>query len=124
MSVPVIAFFNNKGGIGKTSMVYHLSWMFADRGMRVIAADLDPQCNLTAAFLDDDRLTTGNSAFVRARINPRRIQHRYWSSLDSAPLVDRRFGHLSAADLVSRQLEQMWAMASGSNRRLIVAVPS
>lgn len=56
MSIPVIAFFNNKGGVGKTSMVYHLSWMFADRGLRVIAADFDPQSNLTAAFLDEDRL--------------------------------------------------------------------
>ena len=56
MSIPVIAFFNNKGGVGKTSMVYHLSWMFADRGLRVIASDLDPQSNLTAAFLDEDRL--------------------------------------------------------------------
>jgi chromosome partitioning protein len=56
MSIPVIAFFNNKGGVGKTSMVYHLSWMFADRGLRVIAADLDPQSNLTAAFLEEDRL--------------------------------------------------------------------
>jgi cellulose biosynthesis protein BcsQ len=56
MSIPVIAFFNNKGGVGKTTMVYHLSWMFADRGLRVIAADLDPQSNLTAAFLDEDRL--------------------------------------------------------------------
>lgn len=56
MSVPVIAFFNNKGGVGKTSLVYHLSWMFADRGTRVIAADLDPQGNLTSAFLDEDRL--------------------------------------------------------------------
>ena len=56
MSIPVIAFFNNKGGVGKTSMVYHLSWMFADQGLRVIAADLDPQGNLTAAFLDEDRL--------------------------------------------------------------------
>ncbi|MFH0938785.1 MAG: AAA family ATPase [Planctomycetota bacterium] len=56
MSIPVIAFFNNKGGVGKTSMVYHLSWMFADRGLRVIAADLDPQSNLTAAFLDEERL--------------------------------------------------------------------
>jgi len=56
MSIPVIAFFNNKGGVGKTSMVYHLAWMFADRGLRVIAADLDPQDNLTAAFLDEDRL--------------------------------------------------------------------
>jgi cellulose biosynthesis protein BcsQ len=56
MSIPVIAFFNNKGGVGKTSMVYHLSWMFFHRGLRVIAADLDPQSNLTAAFLDEDRL--------------------------------------------------------------------
>jgi len=56
MSIPVVAFFNNKGGVGKTSMVYHLAWMFSDRGFRVIAADLDPQCNLTASFLDDDRI--------------------------------------------------------------------
>jgi len=56
MSVPVIAFFNNKGGVGKTSMVYHLSWMFADCGLRIVAADLDPQANLTAAFLDEERL--------------------------------------------------------------------
>lgn len=56
MSAPVIALFNNKGGVGKTSLVYHLAWMYADLGKRVIAADLDPQANLTAAFLDDDRL--------------------------------------------------------------------
>lgn len=56
MSIPVIAFFNNKGGVGKTSMVYHLAWMFADLGKRVIAGDLDPQANLSAAFLDEDRL--------------------------------------------------------------------
>jgi cellulose biosynthesis protein BcsQ len=54
----VIAFFNNKGGVGKTSLVYHLSWMYADRGLRVVAADLDPQGNLTSAFLDEDRLET------------------------------------------------------------------
>ncbi|MEO8971350.1 MAG: AAA family ATPase [Ktedonobacteraceae bacterium] len=56
MSIPIIGFFNNKGGVGKTSLVYHLSWMYSDLGLRVIAADLDPQANLTAAFLDEDRL--------------------------------------------------------------------
>lgn len=56
MSVPVIAFFNNKGGVGKTSLVYHVAWMLSDQGYRVVAADLDPQGNLSAAFLDDDRL--------------------------------------------------------------------
>jgi cellulose biosynthesis protein BcsQ len=56
VSTPVIAFFNNKGGVGKTSMVYHLSWMYADLGLNLLAADLDPQANLTAAFLDEERL--------------------------------------------------------------------
>jgi cellulose biosynthesis protein BcsQ len=56
MSVPVIGFFNNKGGVGKTSLVYHLAWMFADLGKKVLAADLDPQANLTAAFIEEERL--------------------------------------------------------------------
>lgn len=51
-----LAFFNNKSGVGKTSLVYHLAWMYADLGLSVVAADLDPQANLTSMFLDDDRL--------------------------------------------------------------------
>lgn len=51
-----IAFFNNKGGVGKTSLVYHLAWMFADHSVKTLAIDLDPQANLTAMFLDEDRL--------------------------------------------------------------------
>lgn len=56
MTPPIIAFFNNKGGVGKTSLVYHLAWMYNDLGVKVVAADLDPQANLTAAFLTVDRL--------------------------------------------------------------------
>lgn len=53
-----VAFFNNKGGVGKTTLTYHLAWMFHHLGLRVLVADLDPQANLTAAFLDDERLDT------------------------------------------------------------------
>ena len=56
MTVPVLTFFNNKGGVGKTSLVYHLAWMFSEGGKRVLACDLDPQANLTASFLDEDAL--------------------------------------------------------------------
>ncbi|NOT69380.1 MAG: AAA family ATPase [Methylophilaceae bacterium] len=51
-----VAFFNNKGGVGKTTLVYHLAWMLADKGIKTLVADLDPQANLTAMFLDEDRL--------------------------------------------------------------------
>ncbi len=53
-----IAFFNNKGGVGKTSLVYHLAWMYARLGVNVLAADLDPQANLTSMFLEDEKLET------------------------------------------------------------------
>jgi chromosome partitioning protein len=53
---PVVAFFNNKGGVGKTTLVYHLAWMMADLGISVLAVDLDPQANLTSVLLDEERV--------------------------------------------------------------------
>ena len=51
-----IAVFNNKGGVGKTSLVYHLAWMYANLDYDVVVADLDPQANLTTMFLSDEDL--------------------------------------------------------------------
>lgn len=51
-----IALFNNKGGVGKTTLTYHLANMVARLGWRVLAVDLDPQANLTSAFFDEDKL--------------------------------------------------------------------
>lgn len=56
MTSPVLTFFNNKGGVGKTSLIYHLAWMFASLHKRIVIIDLDPQANLTAAFLDEDKI--------------------------------------------------------------------
>ncbi|HEX9724547.1 MAG TPA: AAA family ATPase [Vicinamibacteria bacterium] len=56
MSVPVLTFFNNKGGVGKTSLVFHLAWMMSELGKRVVTVDLDPQANLTSAFLPEEDL--------------------------------------------------------------------
>ena len=49
------AFFNNKGGVGKTWLVYHLAWVYSDLGCRVVMVDLDPQANLSALCMDEDR---------------------------------------------------------------------
>lgn len=48
-----VAFFDNKAGLDRTSLVYHLAWMYADLGVTVVAADLDPQAKLTSMFLDE-----------------------------------------------------------------------
>jgi chromosome partitioning protein len=43
----VIAFANQKGGVAKTTTTLNLAVAFAERGLRVLAVDLDPQGNLT-----------------------------------------------------------------------------
>ena len=42
--------------MGKTSLVYHVAWMLSKLNHVVLAVDLDPQANLTAAFLDEGGL--------------------------------------------------------------------
>jgi chromosome partitioning protein len=71
----IVAFFNNKGGVGKTTLVYHLAWMYQRLGVPVVALDLDPQANLTAAFLDEDRLEglwleEGDSSTIAGVVQP------------------------------------------------------
>jgi chromosome partitioning protein len=53
-----IAFFNNKGGVGKTTLVYHFTYMLAELGYKCLAVDLDPQANLTSIFLTDEKLAS------------------------------------------------------------------
>jgi hypothetical protein len=75
------------------------------------------------ALLEEDRLITGNAAFAAARLKPRHIQNHYWDQLETGPLADKRFSHLSTADLVSRQLEQIWKSVAAHGDELVVAVP-
>lgn len=48
----VIAFFNNKGGVSKTTTCFHVGWKLADMGKSVVMVDLDPQCNLSGLALE------------------------------------------------------------------------
>ncbi|MBV7529394.1 ParA family protein [Chitinophaga sp. sic0106] len=51
----IITFFNNKGGVGKTTTVYNVAWMLSELGVKTVAIDLDPQSNLTSMFLSNER---------------------------------------------------------------------
>jgi chromosome partitioning protein len=56
MASPILTLFNPRGGSGKTFLTYHLAWMFAELGLRVLAVDLNPDADLTMAFLGEERL--------------------------------------------------------------------
>ncbi|MDH3533530.1 MAG: FHA domain-containing protein [Gammaproteobacteria bacterium] len=94
-----------------------------DAGISVLDAEKFLYREPGFALLDDAGLTTGSEAFAQFRIQPRRMQNHFWSDLRTEPLPDRRFQHLSAADLVSRQLEQIWSRVAAHGDRIVVAVP-
>ena len=48
--------FNNKGGVGKTTLTYNIAHMMARKGLRTVLLDYVPQCNLSAIALSEDRL--------------------------------------------------------------------
>lgn len=53
-----IAFFNNKGGVGKTSLVCSVAAiMVAEYGKRVLIIDCDPQSNTTQSLDMQNRIT-------------------------------------------------------------------
>jgi cellulose biosynthesis protein BcsQ len=51
-----ISIFNNKGGVGKTTLTFHLAHALAEMGHRTLIVDLDPQCNLTILGMEEERL--------------------------------------------------------------------
>jgi chromosome partitioning protein len=61
-SVPVIAFFNQKGGTAKTTSTLNVGAALAERGHKTLAIDLDPQASLTMA-LGVDVLTLESSSY-------------------------------------------------------------
>ncbi len=114
-----IAFFNNKGGVGKTTLVYHLAHMLVELGQRILMVDLDPQSNLTAMCLPEERLEalwSGDDAARQTVLGCVRPILRGVGDIREPHLEDLSAGlHLVAGDLgLSRfedRLSDAWPRA-------------
>lgn len=52
----VLSFFNNKGGVGKTTLTGNIASYFSrELKKRVLVMDCDPQCNITQYILGDEK---------------------------------------------------------------------
>ncbi len=52
----IISVFNNKGGVGKSTLSFHLGKALGLMGKKVLFVDLDPQCNLTISAMREREL--------------------------------------------------------------------
>ena len=68
-----IAIFNNKGGVGKTTLLANLaSFLGLVKNRKVLIVDADPQCNITQLLFSDeevDRLYSDKMTFTIDKIN-------------------------------------------------------
>lgn len=48
----MIAFYNNKGGVGKTSTAINIAYTLSRRQNRILLVDFDGQCNSSRFFTD------------------------------------------------------------------------
>jgi len=52
-----VVFFNNKGGVGKTTLLCNLAaFLSVERRKKVLVVDADPQCNTTTYMLIDEEV--------------------------------------------------------------------
>lgn len=61
----IITVFSHKGGVGKTTLVHNIGYILANKGLKVLLVDADPQMNLTAAvagFTDSVSYSESGSA--------------------------------------------------------------
>lgn len=83
-----IAIFNNKGGVGKTTLLANIaSYLCKKRNKRVLLVDADPQCNASIYTMDERFVETlyskTNPSTIYELIKPIRRGDQYteWSQL-------------------------------------------
>lgn len=100
----IFAICNQKGGVGKSTTIYHLTRAAILAGLRVLVIDADPQGNLTRALTDDvqeDDAAVADALSDRSTVTLTDILVQgIWEGLTVAPTVG---GMLSAVrdELVS-----------------------
>jgi chromosome partitioning protein len=66
----VVALYNVKGGVGKTSAAVNLAWTAAEQGARVLLWDLDPQGAASYLLRIKPKVRGGGAKLVRGKSDP------------------------------------------------------
>ena len=90
-----VAFFNNKGGVGKTTLICNVAaYLALKHELKILVVDVDPQCNSTQLMLSEseviDLYERSKRFTIQSIIHPLSIGRGY--SEEIAPLTVENFG--------------------------------
>jgi chromosome partitioning protein len=108
----VIAFANQKGGVAKTTTTLNLAVAFKERGLRVLAIDLDPQGNLTMSQgLNPDEIERSMFDVLVHRVPIEEIVHDAEVDL-AVSSIDLAGAELALSGMIGRERALEKALAS------------
>jgi chromosome partitioning protein len=111
---------NQKGGVGKSTTVFHLTRAAVLAGLRVLVVDSDPQGNITSVLTEDVGETEPGLADVLSEYTPDTIADvivpGIWEGLDVVPTTGETLG------VVRDQLVVAGAAREGRLSRALEAV--
>lgn len=118
-------FFNNKGGVGKTTLVANLAAeLVLSFGAKVLVVDADPQCNLTQYVLPeettDEIYSSDNPESIYSVIRPLSLGKGYESELPIRTTEDFGFDIIIGDPRLALQEDLLagdWRDAKGGGMR-------
>jgi chromosome partitioning protein len=93
----VIAVANQKGGVGKTTLVVNLAAALARRNRRVLVIDMDSQANATAALLG--KLATAAHSIAHVLVGAQRLEDTFVETTSPTVMLAPANDDLARADL-------------------------
>lgn len=103
----MIAFFNNKGGVGKTTSTINVAYNLATSGFKVLVVDCDGQGNSSSFFSNGDTSKVYvEDCFTNPSISPISVKHNTrYENIDIAVSTDKMNYALTSFEKHSKDVQ-------------------
>ncbi|ESA37158.1 cobyrinic acid ac-diamide synthase [Leptolyngbya sp. Heron Island J] len=121
----IIAFFNQSGGVGKTTLTMNIGYQLADLGRKVLLVDMDPQGSLTA-FMGLEPMDLETTIYDAVVHQNELMLYQDLHGMDLAPSsieLCRAEMELAAALMREQRLKNALASASESYDFILIDCP-